>query len=48
LQVTIDGINIKKMNLKWLRSQIGLVSQEPVMFNGSLLENIKVCGPSTP
>merc|ERR1711988_398149 len=28
--VTIDGVDIKTMNVKWLRSVLGLVGQEPV------------------
>lgn len=32
LQVLIDGMDVKNLNLKYLRSQIGLVGQEPVMF----------------
>jgi len=45
--VDIDNTDIKTMNLKWLRSQIGLVSQEPVLFARSIKENIKY-GMSTP
>ncbi|KAL8527119.1 hypothetical protein ACS0TY_005115 [Phlomoides rotata] len=39
-QVLIDGINLKEYQLKWIRSKIGLVSQEPVLFSGSIKENI--------
>jgi ATP-binding cassette subfamily B (MDR/TAP) protein 1 len=38
--VLLDGIDISELNLKWLRSQIGLVSQEPVLFAGTVAENI--------
>merc|ERR1719238_387817 len=38
--VTLDGIDIKTMNVKWLCSQLGLVSQEPVLFQGTVAENI--------
>ncbi|CAG9321676.1 unnamed protein product [Blepharisma stoltei] len=38
--VLIDDLNIKEYNLKHLRSQIGLVGQEPVLFTGSIAENI--------
>lgn len=38
--VYLDGIDIRKLNINWLRSQIGLVSQEPVLFNVSIYENI--------
>jgi ABC-type multidrug transport system fused ATPase/permease subunit len=39
-KITLDGIDIKDLNIKWLRSQIGLVSQEPVLFNYSIKTNI--------
>ena len=36
----IDGHDIKTLQLKWLRAQIGLVNQEPALFATSILENI--------
>lgn len=36
----IDGNDVKELNLKWLRRQIGIVSQEPVLFDQSVRENI--------
>ncbi|KAI3985522.1 hypothetical protein MKX01_033836 [Papaver californicum] len=39
-RVLIDGTNIRDFNLRWLRSQIGLVQQEPLLFSSSLRENI--------
>jgi len=39
-QILLDGNDIRKLNIQWLRSQIGLVSQEPVLFNYSIKENI--------
>ncbi|XP_078094662.1 ATP-dependent translocase ABCB1-like isoform X2 [Mustelus asterias] len=38
--VFLDGIDVQKLNIQWLRSQIGIVSQEPVLFNCSIAENI--------
>ncbi|CAF0894843.1 unnamed protein product [Brachionus calyciflorus] len=38
--VYLDGVDIRKLNIQWLRSQIGLVSQEPTLFNASIYENI--------
>ena len=32
--------NLKALNVAWLRAQIGLVSQEPVLFGGTVRENI--------
>lgn len=39
-EVLIDGANIKDLQLKWLRRQIGLMSQEPALFATSIRENI--------
>eukprot|EP00258_Populus_trichocarpa_P011794 XP_002320938.3 ABC transporter B family member 11 [Populus trichocarpa] len=39
-EVLIDGINIKELQLKWIREKTGLVSQEPVLFASSIKENI--------
>ncbi|XP_023565615.1 ATP-binding cassette sub-family B member 5 [Octodon degus] len=39
-QVLFDGIDAKELNVQWLRSQIAIVSQEPVLFNRSIAENI--------
>lgn len=38
--ILLDGHRIKRLQLKWLRSQIGLVNQEPVLFSTSIKENI--------
>ena len=40
-QITIDGQDIRRLNLKWLRSNIGVVSQEPVLFDITIAENIR-------
>jgi ATP-binding cassette subfamily B (MDR/TAP) protein 1 len=39
-EVLIDSVNIKEFQLKWLRRQIGLVSQEPALFATTIKENI--------
>ncbi|KAF8031804.1 hypothetical protein BT93_D0883 [Corymbia citriodora subsp. variegata] len=39
-QILLDGITINKLQIKWLRSQMGLVSQEPTLFATSIKENI--------
>ncbi|KAF9151478.1 Multidrug resistance protein 1 [Linnemannia schmuckeri] len=38
--ITIDGIEIKDFNIRHLRDNIGLVSQEPVLFNATIKQNI--------
>ncbi|PIA62638.1 hypothetical protein AQUCO_00200566v1 [Aquilegia coerulea] len=39
-EILFDGVSINKLQLKWLRSQIGLVSQEPALFATSIKENV--------
>ncbi|CAA0832375.1 ABC transporter B family member 9 [Striga hermonthica] len=39
-QVLIDGLDLKSLNLKWIRGKIGLVSQEPILFATTIKENI--------
>ena len=38
--ITLDGTEIQRMQVKWLRQQMGLVSQEPVLFNDTIRANI--------
>lgn len=40
-QITIDGIDITRIRRTELREHIGLVPQEPVLFNGTLRDNIR-------
>ncbi|GAB0100060.1 multidrug resistance protein 1-like [Sergentomyia squamirostris] len=44
-EVLIDGVNIKDFNIAFLRSQIGVVGQEPVLFSTTIGENIKFGHP---
>ena len=39
-QVLIDGVDVKTLNVNDLRTRIGIVMQEPQLFNYSLAENI--------
>ncbi|XP_062217408.1 putative multidrug resistance protein [Phragmites australis] len=39
-EVVLDGVDIRRLRLKWLRAQMGLVGQEPAMFATSVRENI--------
>ncbi|KAH8651066.1 multidrug resistance protein 1, 2, 3 [Xylariales sp. PMI_506] len=38
--ILLDGKDISQLNLQWLRTNVRLVQQEPVLFNGSVFENI--------
>nr|XP_049698231.1 ATP-dependent translocase ABCB1 isoform X1 [Helicoverpa armigera]XP_049698232.1 ATP-dependent translocase ABCB1 isoform X2 [Helicoverpa armigera] len=39
--VAIDGHDVRDLSVRWLRDQIGLVGQEPVLFNTTVRENIR-------
>jgi ABC-type multidrug transport system fused ATPase/permease subunit len=39
--VRLDGVDISQLNTAWLRGQIGVVAQEPVLFSGTVEENIR-------
>lgn len=44
-QVLLDNVDIKTLQLRWLRDQIGLVNQEPALFATTILENIRYGKP---
>ncbi|KVH95222.1 AAA+ ATPase domain-containing protein [Cynara cardunculus var. scolymus] len=39
-QILLDGTNLRELDIKWLRHQIGLVNQEPALFATTIRENI--------
>lgn len=39
-EIFLDGHNIRTLNVKFLRSRMGMVSQEPVLFGTSVYENV--------
>lgn len=44
-RITLDGIDIRELSLDTLRGAIGIVPQEPVLFSGSIRENIAYARP---
>jgi len=38
--IELDGKNLHRYDLQWLRQQIGVVSQEPILFQTTIRENI--------
>lgn len=38
--IFLDGVDIRELNLHWLRNNISAVSQEPVLFSGTIRDNI--------
>ncbi|XP_007669387.2 bile salt export pump isoform X2 [Ornithorhynchus anatinus] len=39
--ITLDGHDIRSLNIRWLRSQVGIVEQEPALFSTTIAENIR-------
>ena len=44
-RITLDGIDIRSLSLDALRTSIGIVPQEPVLFSGTIRENIAYARP---
>ncbi|MBC7901938.1 MAG: ABC transporter ATP-binding protein [Gemmatimonadaceae bacterium] len=44
-QLLIDGVNIKDYGLETLRQQMSIVTQEPILFNDTISENISLGKP---
>lgn len=40
--ISIDGVNIKDLTIQSVREQLGLVTQDSIMFNGSIADNVKI------
>nr|XP_046216931.1 bile salt export pump isoform X1 [Oncorhynchus gorbuscha] len=43
--LTLDGHDIRSLNIQWLRSLIGIVEQEPVLFATTIADNIRYGRP---
>ncbi|CAF1426142.1 unnamed protein product [Adineta steineri] len=39
-QLILDGVDIRQLNIQWLRSRLGVVSQVPVLFDLTIAQNI--------
>jgi len=44
--ILIDDVNVKDLSLKWYRRNVGMVAQEPILFSGTIKENILFGNPS--
>jgi ABC transporter fused permease/ATP-binding protein len=44
-RVSLDGHDIRTLDPRWLRRQVGIVAQEPVLFSASIAENIRYARP---
>ena len=43
--VTFDGVDVRKLDLEYLRDKVGIVSQETYLFNGTIRENLLYARP---
>lgn len=44
--IEFEGVDIKELNLHWYRDNIGIVSQEPTLFSGTIAKNISYGAPN--
>ncbi len=44
--ISLDGVDLRQLHPQWLRSQIGVVLQESVLFTGTIFENLTMTRPS--
>ena len=44
-RVLLDGVDLRELDPSWLRRQVGIVSQEPVLFSSSIADNIRFGRP---
>ena len=44
-EVTFDGVDVRKLDLKFLREHVGIVSQETYLFNGTIRDNLLYAKP---
>lgn len=47
-EIRLDGIDTRRLPLEFLRNQIGLVQQEPFLFNGTIRDNLAYGDPTKP
>ena len=45
-QIRIDGVDVKDLDLEVFREQVGMVLQDPYLFHGTILENIRYSNPN--
>lgn len=40
--IEIGGVDIRDIDEEWLRDRIGLVGQEPILFDGTIRDNVRI------
>ncbi|MES1916478.1 MAG: hypothetical protein MHM6MM_008287, partial [Cercozoa sp. M6MM] len=46
-RVSVDGVPLKDLNVAWWRAQMGVVSQMPILFQGSIADNVRFGRPDS-
>jgi len=44
-RILVDGRDLRELDPRWLRRQIGVVSQEPILFSGTVADNVRYGRP---
>ncbi|KAK5980003.1 ABC transporter ATP-binding protein [Trichostrongylus colubriformis] len=44
-RVTLDGNDVRELNIEWIRNAIGIVQQEPCLFNDTVEGNLRIGNP---
>ncbi len=44
-RILFDGVDVRELNLRWLREQIGVVPQQTFLFAGTIAENVRLGKP---
>ncbi len=44
--ILIDGVELKDIDKKWLRKNIGIVLQDPFLYNKTIMENVRISSPN--
>jgi ATP-binding cassette subfamily B protein len=44
-RITLDGVDVRDLPLRWLRSQIGIAFEDPILFSASVRENLVMGRP---
>jgi subfamily B ATP-binding cassette protein MsbA len=45
-RILLDGVDIRELNITWLRGLVGVVPQQTFLFNGTVEENVRLGAPS--
>lgn len=44
--ITIDGVELKEIDKKWIRKHIGIVLQDPFLYNKNIYDNVRIASPN--